>query len=558
MLQRMKKIYTIFLSALLLVSCSSVDLSPTDRYDKSYAFNSMENAELYLNYFYKEIYQFGQFGSNALGGSNSNMSDGLTDILKYGGIVAGTGDCNLIMTVDGQQRTTQNYFDSWTTCYGWIRRINEFLDGLEQSQGNFSAEEADRLRAEALFFRAWSYFLIMRCHASVKDDMGVILYTSIDEMNAEGKDHARASVKDSWDLVEQDITFAVSHLPERASARGRLHRYAALALKARSMLYAGRYSLAKEAVEDIIENGGYGYESDYDAIFASLDSKEAIWGYGFLSGVLTHLFDSKYSQPGDVCLKGNFGSGLAGPTQDFVDMFDNADGTPFDIADEERRFITPENVGTRDPRLGKSVLYNRAEWKGRQLECYEGGVDQKYMPYGSVNSPGNTVTGYYMRKLLDPTNQDYLVNGSYQPWIEFRYAEMQLIYAECCAMEGDFAGAWKAVADLRNVRFGKEVYTAPINSRESALDVILKERAVELCFEGHRFWDLRRTGRAVQVLDGKKYSGVWWHKNGSGGFTPELIVCEMGARKYPERFDRFPIPQTEINNNIMARQNSDW
>ena len=52
MLQRMKKIYTIFLSALLLVSCSSVDLSPTDRYDKSYAFNSMENAELYLNYFY--------------------------------------------------------------------------------------------------------------------------------------------------------------------------------------------------------------------------------------------------------------------------------------------------------------------------------------------------------------------------------------------------------------------------------------------------------------------------------------------------------------------------
>ena len=55
MLLRMKKIYTIFLSALLLVSCSSVELSPTDRYDKSYAFNSMENAELYLNYFYNKV-----------------------------------------------------------------------------------------------------------------------------------------------------------------------------------------------------------------------------------------------------------------------------------------------------------------------------------------------------------------------------------------------------------------------------------------------------------------------------------------------------------------------
>lgn len=554
----MKKILGILLLGLAAVACSSVDFSPTDRYDKSYAFKSVENAHRYLNYFYKEIYQFGQFGSNALGGSNSNMSDGLTDILKYGGIVAGTGDCNLIMTVDGQQSATQNYFDAWTTCYGWIRRINEFLDALEQNREHFSQAEADRFQAEALFFRAWSYFLIMRCHASEKDNLGVIPYTDIHQMTAEGKDRERAGIPESWDLIEADIDFSIAHLPEKDQALGRLHRYAALALKARAMLYAGRYSSAKAAAEQIIRSGEYAYEPDYDDIFASLDSREAIWGYAFSAGELTHLFDSKYSQPGDVCLKGNFGSGLAGPTQEFVDMFDNADGTPFDISDASRRFITPDNVASRDPRLAKSVLYNQAEWKGRKLECHEGGVDQKYMPYGSVNSPGNTVTGYYIRKLLDPKNLDFLVNGSYQPWIEFRYAEMQLIYAECCASEKDYQAAWKTVSSLRAARFGREVYTAPVNSWDSALDVILKERAVELCFEGHRFWDLRRTGRAQKVLDGKKYSGVWWKPNGSGGFTPELIVCEMGARKYPERFDRFPIPQTEINNNTLAQQNSDW
>ena len=554
----MKKIANLLFAALIVAACSSVDLSPTDRYDKTFAFKNRENAERYLNYFYKEIYQFGQFGSHALGGSNANMSDGLTDILKYGGIVAGTGDCNLIMTVDGQQRTTQNYFDAWTTCYNWIRLINEFLDGLEENRSHFSQEEADRFKAEALFFRAWSYFLIMRCHASEKDDLGVIPYTDIKTMNADGKDHARANLSDSWDLIREDVDFAVSHLPERADSRGRLHRYAALALKARAMLYAGRYALAKAAVEEINTDGGYGYEEDYDDIFASLNSKEAIWGYGFISGVLTHQFDAKYSQPGDVCLNGNFGSGLAGPTQEFVDMFDNADGTPFDISDASRRFITPENAASRDPRLSKCILYNQAEWKGRRLECHEGGVDMKYMPYGSVNSPGNTVTGYYIRKLLDPSNKDFLVNGSYQPWIEFRYAEMQLIYAECCAWEKDYAKAWNTVNALRAARFGKEVYTAPINSWETALDVILKERAVELCFEGHRFWDLRRTGRAAQVLDGKKYSGVWWHPSGEGRFSPELIVCEMGPRIYPEHFDRFPIPQTEINNNRLAQQNSDW
>ena len=68
--------------------------------------------------------------------------------------------------------------------------------------------------------------------------------------------------------------------------------------------------------------------------------------------------------------------------------------------------------------------------------------------------------------------------------------------------------------------------------------------------------DLRRTGRAIAVLDGKKYNGVLWKKSGSG-FTAQLISADMGARHYPERFDRFPIPQNEISNNTLARQNSD-
>ncbi len=535
-------------AALLCASCSSVDLSPTDRYDMAYAFKDLNNAELYLNYFYKEAWQFSPYGSCALGGSNSNLSDGLTDILKYGAIVAGTGDCNLIMTVDGQQNVSRNYFDSWTTCYGWIRRINEYLGGLDKYRATFSQEDGDRLEAEARLFRAWSYFLIMRCHASAKDDLGAILYRSISEMNAAGKNHARASLAESWDLVQEDVDFAAAHLPEPAAARGRLNRYAALALKARAMLYAGRYELASEAVGFIRSSGLYGFE----------DSREPIWSSEFKAREYTHLFDSKYSQPGDVCLSGSYGGGLAGPTQEFVDMYDNADGTPFNTSDASRRFITPENVGSRDPRLQRDILYNRAVWKGRNIECFEGGVDQKYMPYGEINSPGNTVTGYYMRKLLDESNRDYVVDGSYQSWTEFRYSEMVLILAECLAHEGKYPEARAEVAALRKARFGGDVYTAPVNSWDSALDLILKERAIELCFEGHRFWDLRRTGRAASVLDGKRYTGVYWHRNADGTFRAESISCDLSPRRYPERFDRFPIPQTEISNNTLAEQNSDW
>jgi hypothetical protein len=163
--------------------------------------------------------------------------------------------------------------------------------------------------------------------------------------------------------------------------------------------------------------------------------------------------------------------------------------------------------------------------------------------------------------MMDENNLDFLVNGSYQPWIEFRYAEMMLIYAECLARDGKYADSRNVVAELRKARFGRDdVFTQEVSDMETALDLILKERATELCFEGHRFWDLRRTGRAAKVLNGKKYNGVLWKKNADGTFTATAVACDMGARKYPAKFDAFPIPQSEISNNtaVASSQNPGW
>ena len=564
----MKNTLYVILSVILLggiSACNVVDLDPNNKYDISYAFSSEANAELYLNSFYPIVGNFGQFGSNALGGSNSSMSDGLTDILKYGAMVAGAGDCNLIMTVDGQQSISNNYFDAWTTCYGWIRRINEFLDGLEMYKGNFTEAQVARFRAEALFYRGYSYFLIMRSHGIMPSkvsegyDLGAILHLDIATQDAENKTQARATVKQTWDQIYADIKFACDNLPLPKDAKGRLNTYAANALMARAMLYAERYTESKAAVQTIMDSGLYGYIDDYSAIFKDLTNKEVIWGFGYFSGTLTHSFDQKYSQPGDICTNDGKGSGYAGPTQEFVDSYDNADGTAFDPSDAARKYVTNENASSRDPRLAASVMWNGSIWKGRALECYEGGLDQKYMPYGTVNSPGNTVTGYYIRKMMDESNKDFLVNGSFQPWIEFRYAEMMFIYAECLAHEGEYAQARNVIADLRKVRFGREdVHTPDAADFDATLDLILKERATELCFEGHRFWDLRRTGRAVKVLNNKKYNGVLWKKNIDGTFTATSVSCDMGARKYPSKFDSFPIPQSEISNNTKAEQNPGW
>lgn len=558
----MKKIISKMAAAAVLLcgaaSCSSVDLAPTNQYDVSYAFTSQENCRLYLNYFYQVFGIFSPFGSCALGGSNSSMSDGLTEILKYGAMVAGAGDCNLIMTVDGQQSASQNYFDCWTTGYGWIRRFNEFLDGLNTYPNPFTAEQKAQFKAEVLMCRAFVEFNMMRSHASKADDLGIILRQTLADMTTANNNTPRSSLADCWNAIAADLDFAIANLPEPDKAASRLNRYAACALKARAMLYAERYADALAATDLIVAGDIYGYLDDYSAVFKDLANKEVIFGYGYTPGTQTHTFDLRYSQPGDYCDSGSKGGGYAGPTQEFVDAFDNADGTAFDASDVSRRFITSANVGSRDPRLAASVLYNGAMWKGRKLQCCEGGIDQKYMPYGTVNNPGNTVTGYYMRKLLDESNVEFDLNGSSQPWPEFRYAEVMLIRAECQARALDFDAARNTVHELRQARFGRaDVYTAPVSSLGSALDLILHERMVELCFEDHRFWDLRRTGRAQAVLDGRKYTGVMW-KEAGGTFVPESVDADMGVRHYPSRFDAFPIPQTEISNNKQARQNKDW
>lgn len=558
-----KGILFILLSVNFQSCLDVVDFDPTDRYTIDVAFSSEENVQLYLNSFYAMIYESGQYGDKSLG-NNTSMSDALTDVLKYGGIVAGTGDPNLIMTVDNYVNTGANPFNSWTGNYTWIRKINEFLAALDRYRASFP-DKAGEFEAEARFFRAYAYFLIMRNHASKTDDFGVIIYDNITEMTTGKKNKARSSVSDSWDFIESDLNFCITdgYLPKKRYAGGRLTYYAAQALRARAMLYAKRYDAAKEAALAIQANPEFGYTDDYSTIFESVNNSEVVFGVEYKINELTHSFDYEFAPAGDIVGKG----GTAGPTQEFVDMYDLADGTPFDLTNPAHsaiRFVTGENVTQRDPRLQATVLYNGAAWKGRTIECYYNAgngsysIDMLRFPYGRYNSPGNTVTGYYMRKLLDESNTDFVTYSSYQPWNEFRYAETMLILAECYAHEEKYSEAHDILLDLRKKRFGSETVKTPaLTNRDQALDVILKERCIELAFEGQRFWDLRRTGKARTTLNGKSYHGVLWTLSG-GTITPSLVSCEMGQRLYPARFDAFPIPENEISNNTLAKQNYNW
>lgn len=559
------KILYLILIVFGLSSCLDVvDIKPRDTYMNTVAFKDENSVRLYLNSFYPVLQMYSQFGSKALG-NNSSMSDGLTDILKYGGIVAGVGDANIIMTVDGYVSTLSNPFDTWSYGYNVIFNVNRFLSALNENKAKFGTQ-AEKYEAEARFFRAYISFLIMRSHASEADNLGLILRPDLSSMETSLKSKARATIKDSWDFIENDLKYCTEgdRLPKTALA-GKVTYYAAQALTARAMLYAKRYDKAIAAAR-IIE-GKFTYVDDYASIFKNVNNSEVILGVFWKYPDMTHNFDLKYAPAGDILGQGLLA--MAAPTQEFVDMYDMADGTPFNLTNPAHaaiRFATDENASLRDPRLKATVLFNNSTWKNRKIKAYfddaSGNfeLDMKNFPYSKVNSPGNTVTGYYMRKFIDENNNDFVSKGSEQDWPEFRYAETLLILAECLAQTpAGMAESRNIVHELRKKRFKNDAIPAPTyNTTADAVDYILKERAVELAFEGHRFWDLRRTGKANQVLNGKRYNGVKWTKKADGTFVAELVSCDTGVRRYYSKWDAFPIPDTEIRNNTEAKQNKDW
>lgn len=559
------KILSLVLIALKLSSCLDVvDITPRDTYLNTVAFKDEKSVRLYLNSFYPTLRTFSQFGSKAMG-NNSTMSDGLTDILKYGGIVAGTGDANIIMTVDGYVSTLANPFDTWSYGYDVMFDINRFLFSLNQNKDKFGAQ-TEKFEAEARFFRAYVSFMIMRSHASEVDNLGLILRPDLASMDPAVKSKPRSNLSDSWDFIENDLLYCTTgdRLPKTSTA-GQVTYYAAQALMARSMLYAKRYDKAIVAARTI--EGKFSYVDDYASIFKNANNSEVILGVFWKYPELTHSFDVNYAPAGDI-----LGQGLlakAAPTQEFVDMYDMADGTPFNLSNPAHvaiRFATDATSTQRDPRLKATVLFNQSSWKNRKINAYYDEatgnyeLDMKNFPYSKVNSPGNTVTGYYMRKFIDETNNDFVSKGSSQDWTEFRYAETMLILAECLAQSpAGMAESRLILHELRKKRFNNAAIPAPTYTTTSdAVNYILKERAIELAFEGHRFWDLRRTGKALTVLNGKRYNGVKWTKKTDGTFVAELVSCDTGVRRYYSKWDAFPIPDGEVRNNTDAKQNINW
>ena len=243
------------------------------------------------------------------------------------------------------------------------------------------------------------------------------------------------------------------------------------------------------------------------------------------------------------------------PTENLVSAYEmKVDGAPFDWENESMR---KNPYAGRDPRLAMTVAYNGMEWPKVALQIWEGGANG--LPLNNA-----TVTGYYLKKYVNNDisfESGATVTKRHHNWVLFRYGEILLNYAE--AMANAFSPSYKdgdkypisALDAVNELRARSDVDMPPYPddiSKEDFIKRLKNERRVELAFEGHRFWDVRRWEELDQTADIYK---VQVRKDGT-----EILYDKQ---LYDKRIVRdcmyfYPIANTEKFKNDNLIQNEGW
>ena len=545
-----KYLIVTIIMGLSFTSCNDfLDPDPTDRLSEKLFWQNEESTDLYLNSFYPYLSSYGNFGTSQF--NNGLLTEGMTDMLKYGSYSAGVGNANRIVfnpyfvTADQSQGLV-----IWTTSYERIRRVNEFLSSMSK-YSTYNEDTNKRYEAQIRFIRAFLYYqLLLRTNT-------VILFDKLPDGNSK----PLSPESDCWDFVEQDLDYAIQNLPVQwdATRSGRITKGAALAMKSRAMLLAKRWEKARAAASEVInlqDNGSLVYElnKDYKNAFKSYfdnGNKESILEFRYKLPAPYHSFDRDFAPGGDWANNG----GSACPTQEMVEEYELATGGKADWSKWHSKTTETPPYSLLEPRFHASVLYNGASWKNRKIETFVDGKDG-YIDYGfQANTNGKTTTGYYLRKYLDESIADISTTYSAQPWIEIRLAEVYLNLAEACAMLGSTYDK-DANNAIRTIRERVKLPYTDLTGEE-LMKAIRHERKVELAYEGFYYWDLRRWRMADSILDGVRFHGLKITQSGTT-LTYEYIDCDKEDRKFPERFYNFPIPTTEIANNLAISQINLW
>lgn len=568
----MKKIVTILVLGLVLVnSCSDdfLDKEPLDELGASAVFEDKALGQAFLNKIIG-LLPAGQYNSHGGGyGSNYLLASISDEARSKSGWVAS----NSVVRQGAINPLNLGGLDIWDEAYTAIRQANEFLYGLEGS--SFDDEFKNTAAASARFVRAWFYFDLTRRYG------GVPLLTEAQSLDDDNLFPSRTSSSDIYVFVNQELTAAASALPNKSDVKpGQLTKQAAIALNARAMLFAERYSEAASLANTLIsgpENDGlelYGANpanaeearKNYVDLFLSEGGNvETVYESLFLFPERSHQFDR-----GNWPVRWrNDNGGQTDPTQELVDDFEMANG--LSIEDAGSGYNPADPYSDREARFYASIFYHGAEFSEVAPSRGEAIIDMEWNGFnegpGTVRDGNASITGYLVRKFVDPSLGFAPEGQGKTAWQEIRFAEVLLIFAEA---ENEQNGPSAAVVDAVNrVRRRAALPDLPAGLNQVEMrERIRQERRIELVFENHRWFDLIRWNEASTVLN-TTYHGMKIDRNGvsttsEGGpqhvFDPTQLtftVFENPAfsNVFPEKYMLLPIPQDEVEANTNLEQN---
>ena len=550
----------VLVTTFLFIACADLDYTEETTRDEAWTYEYYSDGIKNLVFdVYAQVY------NNEFDANSAYFLAGATDEAQY---ALETGAVNNY--VNGGWSPANPYSNTWNKSYTAIADVNMYLEKIDQADitdwqynpdyKNWVAQ-MEMVPYELRFLRAYFYFELFKTYGDVP-----LVTTTL--TNGQANNIARTPADQIVKFIVDECDAIAPYLPvsygtEYGSEIGRDTRVAVAALKAPTLLYAAsplhnptgdktRWAKAAEACKYILDNASdWGLKlSTYSSLWGhdAFFNQELIFGLG--RGESNSFEMANYPVGVENGSSGNC------PTQSLIDQYEYQDnGETFGHrypGDIDLNVVNPyEGL---DPRFALTIVKNGDEWPSngaqkKAIETFNGG-------FNAAPKYGATPTGYYLRKYVDGSCVTTADNQTTRrhTWILFRLAEFYLDYAEA---------VYYATGSANDATYGMTANDA-INVLRNRADIQMpkfkedgeawveryeRERLVELAFENHRFWDVRRWKKGAQYFKTVQVAKI----------SNSLILSRsVNARQWDDKFNFYPIPQSELKKNPNLTQNPGW
>jgi len=576
----------ILLFSMLSFSCEDyLDKEAEENLDMQTVFSSEAYTYRYLTSVYQSVPIMTAMEQNSIQNPFVGASDEM-EITYLGAF------CNMMNSGSWGPSNLPTYRNKtiiWGLLYEGVRKANIFLENIDGAP--VSDEKKRKWKGEALFLRAFYHFLIAECYGPIP---------IVDKVYSVDEDFTtieRQPIDVVFNFIASECDKAADLLDAKLSKNdyGRASKVSALALKSRALLYLASplwngnsdyvnftskgkrlvpdydknrwqvaYKAAKECI-DVSDAAGYAlYRSEsndpvenYSGIFLNNHNIEVLFARNV-------EYETQFEACANPLSQGGFS--IYCPTQEMVDAYEMTNGESpvlgyngiYPVFNTKAGYNESGFASTahpkgyypagiskmyvnREPRFYASINYSGAAWKNRPLELWFDGIDGR-----SKAGYDYCITGYLLKKMVDPTSDILQWVSRKKAYIFFRLAEVYLNYAEALnEYEGPVSDVYTYVNKIRE-RSGLPDLPTGL-SQDQMREKIRHERRIELAFEAHRYFDVRRWNIAKSSED-KTISGM---NVAAGKYLADpdyyqRTAVEKRIFEYPKH-NLWPIPQSEIN-----------